>query len=469
LGLFAKLSKVKRKYKLETISLPCFKAYDIRGKVPDELNPELAEKIGRSFAAVYNLKKVVVGCDIRLSSEGLVQALISGLRGMGADVLDLGLCGTEEIYHAAFSMEAEGVDGGVIVTASHNPADYNGMKLVVKGARPVTGESGLKEMSRMILANSLPEPAAKAGGLKRIDNKGNYVRHLLGYVDAKKLKPLKIVVNSGNGCAGTIIDLLEAYLPFEFIKVYHEPDGTFPHGVPNPLLPEKRAETSRMVREHGADLGIAWDGDFDRCFFWDEKGNFIEGYYVVGLLAKEMLKKEPGGKILYDPRLTWSTEELVRQAGGIPVMTRTGHAFIKERMRLENAVYGGEMSAHHYFRDFGYCDSGMIPWLLVASLLSEEGKNLSELVTDRMAAFPVSGEINNRVDDPDAIIARIEKEYGAGEKDYTDGLSIAFPKFRFNIRKSNTEPLLRLNVESRGDVLLLAEKTDELLSHIQRV
>jgi phosphomannomutase len=224
-----------------------------------------------------------------------------------------------------------------------------------------------------------------------------------------------------------------------------------------------------MVREHGADLGIAWDGDFDRCFFWDEKGNFIEGYYVVGLLAKEMLKKEPGGKILYDPRLTWSTEELVRQAGGIPVMTRTGHAFIKERMRLENAVYGGEMSAHHYFRDFGYCDSGMIPWLLVASLLSEEGKNLSELVTDRMAAFPVSGEINNRVDDPDAIIARIEKEYGAGEKDYTDGLSIAFPKFRFNIRKSNTEPLLRLNVESRGDVLLLAEKTDELLSHIQRV
>jgi phosphomannomutase len=343
------------------------------------------------------------------------------------------------------------------------------MKLVVKGARPVTGESGLKEMSRMILANSLPEPAAKAGALKRIDNKGNYVRHLLGYVDAKKLKPLKIVVNSGNGCAGAIIDLLEAYLPFEFIKVYHEPDGTFPHGVPNPLLPEKRAETSRMVREHGADLGIAWDGDFDRCFFWDEKGNFIEGYYVVGLLAKEMLKKEPGGKILYDPRLTWSTEELVRQAGGIPVMTRTGHAFIKERMRLENAVYGGEMSAHHYFRDFGYCDSGMIPWLLVASLLSEEGKNLSELVTDRMAAFPVSGEINNRVDDPDAIIARIEKEYGAGEKDYTDGLSIAFPKFRFNIRKSNTEPLLRLNVESRGDVLLLAEKTDELLSHIQRV
>jgi phosphomannomutase len=454
---------------LNTISLPCFKAYDIRGKVPDELNPELAEKIGRSFAAVYNLKKVVVGCDIRLSSEDLVRALTLGLRSMGADVLDLGLCGTEEIYHAAFSMEAEGVDGGVIVTASHNPADYNGMKLVVKGARPITGESGLKEMSRMIIADSLPELAEVLGSLKRVDNKGNYIRHLLGYVEVKKLKPLKIVVNSGNGCAGAIIDSLEAHLPFEFIKVYHEPDGTFPHGVPNPLLPEKRAETSRMVREHGADLGIAWDGDFDRCFFWDEKGNFIEGYYVVGLLAKEMLKKEPGAKILYDPRLTWSTEELVRQAGGVPVMTRTGHAFIKERMRLENAIYGGEMSAHHYFRGFGYCDSGMIPWLLVASLLSEEGKNLSELVTDRVAAFPVSGEINNRVDDPDAIIARIEKEYAAGEKDYTDGLSIAFPEFRFNIRKSNTEPLLRLNVESRGDVRLLQEKTDELLSHIKNV
>jgi phosphomannomutase len=451
---------------LETISLPCFKAYDIRGKVPDQLNPELAVKIGRSFAAVYNLKKVVVGCDIRLSSAGLVQALTTGLLDMGVEVLDLGICGTEEIYHAAFSMEALGVDGGVIVTASHNPADYNGMKFVVKGARPVTGESGLKEMSRLIETDSLPEPAKTRGKIEHLDIKGNYIRHLLGYIDTKKLKPLKIVVNSGNGCAGAIIDLLEAHLPFQFVRVHHEPDGTFPHGVPNPLLPEKRAETARMVREHAADFGVAWDGDFDRCFFWDEQGNFIEGYYVVGLLAKEMLKKEPGGKILYDPRLTWSTEELVRQAGGIPVMTRTGHAFIKERMRLENAIYGGEMSAHHYFRDFGYCDSGMIPWLLVASLLSREGKKFSELVADRMAAFPVSGEINSRVADPDAIIARIEETYGAGEKDYTDGLSIAFPEFRFNIRKSNTEPLLRLNVESRKDVELLQAKTTELLALI---
>ena len=452
---------------LKPLSLSCFKAYDIRGKVPDELNPELAVKIGRSFAAVYGLKKVVVGCDIRLSSNALVAALTKGLQDMGVDVLDLGLCGTEEIYHAAFSMELSGVDGGVIVTASHNPADYNGMKFVIKGARPVTGESGLMEMSKLISTDTLPGPVTQPGRFQRIDNKKNYLQHLLGYIDTKMLSPLKIVVNSGNGCAGAIVDLLEPHLPFEFIRVHHEPDGTFPHGVPNPLLPDKRAETAKVVKENGADLGIAWDGDFDRCFFWDEKGNFIEGYYIVGLLALGMLQKEPGGKILYDPRLTWNTEELVVQAGGVPVMTRTGHAFIKERMRQENAIYGGEMSAHHYFRDFGYCDSGMIPWLLIASLLSREEKKLSVLVADRMAAYPVSGEINNRVADPDAIIAKIEQHYRSGEKDYTDGLSIAFDDFRFNIRKSNTEPLLRLNVETRGDAEMLKQKTEELLSFIR--
>lgn len=451
---------------MPTTSLPCFKAYDIRGKVPDELNALLARKIGRSFAAVYDLKKVVVGRDIRLSSEDLVQALIGGLRDMGAYVIDLGLCGTEEIYHAAFSMEADGVDGGVIVTASHNPADYNGMKFVVKGARPVTGESGLKEMAQLITADTIPHPQAAPGQLECVNNKQQYVQHLLHYIDTNKLKPLKIVVNSGNGCAGAIVDLLAAHLPFQFIRANHEPDGTFPHGVPNPLLPEKRAETARMVQDHGADLGIAWDGDFDRCFFWDEQGNFIEGYYIVGLLAGEMLKKEPGGKILYDPRLTWNTKELVRQAGGVPIMTRTGHAFIKERMRQENAVYGGEMSAHHYFKDFGYCDSGMIPWLLVSALLCRDGRKLSELVANRIAAYPVSGEINRRVADPKAVIALIEKTYSDGEKEYTDGLSVAYPAFRFNVRQSNTEPLLRLNVESRGDVQLLQEKTAQLLGYI---
>jgi len=445
----------------------CFKAYDIRGKVPDELNADLAIKIGRAFAAVYGLKKVVVGRDIRLSSEELVQALCTGLQDMGAEVLDLGVCGTEEIYHAAFSMEDDGVDGGVIVTASHNPADYNGMKFVIKGARPVTGESGLKKMAEMIVSGALPEGKKQPAIKRNIDNKQRYIDHLLSYIDPVKLKPLKIVVNSGNGCAGAVVDLLESCLPFTFIKMHHEPDGNFPHGVPNPLLPEKREETARMVRKHGADIGIGWDGDFDRCFFWDENGSFVEGYYIVGLLAVEILKENPGANILYDPRLTWNTEELVKEAGGVPIMTRTGHAFIKERMRREDAVYGGEMSAHHYFRDFGYCDSGMIPWLLISSLLSKSGATLSELVADRVARFPVSGEINNSVDNPDEVIAAIERKYGRGSKDYTDGVSIAFPEFRFNIRKSNTEPLLRLNVESRGDEKLLQEKTAELLAIIK--
>jgi len=322
-------------------------------------------------------------------------------------------------------------------------------------------------MAEMIVQDSLPGESKSSGNREKRNIKHTYIEHLLTYIDTKRVKPLKIVVNSGNGCAGAVVDLLEPYLPFTFIKVHHEPDGNFPHGVPNPLLPEKREETAKIVRRHGADMGIGWDGDFDRCFFWDENGEFIEGYYIVGLLAVEMLKKEPGAKILYDPRLTWNTEEQVRDAGGVPIMTRTGHAFIKERMRKEDAIYGGEMSAHHYFRDFGYCDSGMIPWLLISSLLSKTGMKLSELVADRVAAFPVSGEINNRVGDPDAVIAEIEKAYGEGFKDYTDGVSIAFPEFRFNIRKSNTEPLLRLNVESRGDVELMRKRTEEILKLIK--
>ncbi len=446
---------------------PCFKAYDIRGRVPDQLNPQLARDIGRAFAAVLSPRKIAVGHDIRLSSAPLTEALIGGLVDSGVDVLELGLCGTEEIYHAAFSLEKEGVDGGIVVTASHNPADYNGMKLVTVGARPVTGDSGLKTMAAMIVEGRLPELPAAKGARSQVAGKDAYIRHLLGYVDTATLKPLKLVVNSGNGCAGAIVDLLEPHLPFTFIKIHHQPDGSFPHGVPNPLLPEKREETARLVREHGADLGIAWDGDFDRCFFWDAQGNFIEGYYIVVLLALELLAQEPGGKILHDPRLVWNTQELVRGAGGVPVMTRTGHAFIKERMRLEDAIYGGEMSAHHYFRDFGYCDSGMVPWLLICSLLSRKNSTLAALVKDRMAAYPVSGEINSVVDDPDAAIARVKARFAGGEEDHTDGLSMTFPGFRFNIRQSNTEPLLRLNVESRHDAALLAEKTTELLELIR--
>ena len=445
----------------------CFKAYDIRGKVPGQLNNNLALDIGRAFAAVYRPTRVVLGHDIRLSSPELSQCVARGLNEMGVDVLHLGLCGTEEIYHAAFSMVEEGIDGGVMITASHNPADYNGMKFVTRNARPVTGDNGLTRMGQLIASNKIPGPEKQGGTQQELSDKSSYINHLLGYVDVKDLAPLKLVVNSGNGCAGAVVDLLEEHLPVSFVRLHHRPDGTFPHGVPNPLLPEKRQETAALVRESGADLGIAWDGDFDRCFFWDEQGTFIDGYYVVGLLALEMLRHESGGKILHDPRLIWNTRELVSAAGGVPLVTKTGHALIKERMWQENSIYGGEMSAHHYFRDFGYCDSGMIPWLLVCSIISRTGKSLSQLINERMRAYPISGEINSVVEDPDAAIGRVEKQFSGGHHDYIDGLSVAFDDFRFNIRKSNTEALLRLNVESRGDTLLLKEKTEELLKLIR--
>ncbi len=448
------------------VQIPCFKAYDIRGKVPEELNAELAQKIGRAFAAVCGVKKIVIGRDIRHSGEELTAALTEGLCEMGVQVLDFGLCGTEEIYHGAFSLVEEGIDGGIIVTASHNPKGYNGMKFVTSNARPLSSDA-LQAIKTMVLNNSFPKQAGHAGRRQSFNNKQAYINHLLGYIKTE-LKPLKIVANSGNGCAGPVLDALSASLPFKFIRLNHEPDGSFPKGVPNPLLPQKREETSFAVREHGADFGIAWDGDFDRCFFWDEKGTFIEGYYLVGLFASEMLQKEPGAAILYDPRLIWNSEELIAAYGGRPVLSRTGHAFIKEKMRAEDAIYGGEMSAHHYFRDFGYCDSGMIPWLLLASLLCRTGKKLSELVAERMAAFPVSGEINSTVKDPDKVIAEIAERYKKGEQSYIDGLSVTFPDYRFNIRKSNTEPLLRLNVETRGDKVLLSEKTNELLAIVSK-
>ncbi len=445
--------------------LPCFKAYDIRGRVPDELNEPLAFNIGQAYSAQFAPKKVAIGHDSRRSSPALAGALAEGFLAAGVDVVDLGLAGTEEIYFAAFHLE---VDGGVIVTASHNPADYNGMKLVRQGARPISGDTGLRDIEQLA-AKGDRLTADTPGVLTRLDNKPAYIDHLLGYVDQKGLKPLKIVANAGNGGAGPVIDRLAALLPFDFIRLQWEPDGSFPNGVPNPLLSENREVTANAVREHKADFGLAWDGDFDRCFFFDEQGGFIEGYYLVGLLAQAMLVKHPGAKIIHDPRLVWNTREMVRGARGIPVLSKTGHAFIKERMRLEDAVYGGEMSAHHYFRDFAYCDSGMIPWLLVAEILSRSGQPLSHLVRDRQAAFPVSGEINNRVSDPKAAIARVEDFYAetAGEKDYTDGLSFSAADFRFNIRSSNTEPVLRLNVETKADPALLAAKTEELLSLIR--
>jgi phosphomannomutase len=445
--------------------LTCFKAYDVRGRIPDELNPEIARRIGHAYAAVVKPRTVVVGHDIRLSSREICDALIEGLRASGVDVRDIGQCGTEEIYFATFDM---GVDGGIAVTASHNPKDYNGMKFVREGSRPISSDTGLLDIKRLAEENRFT-PASTRGSLQPAESRVRYVQHLLGYVDLPALKPLRIVVNAGNGGAGAVIDALEPRLPFEFVKVHHQADGNFPNGVPNPLLEENRAPTREAILASGAALGVAWDGDFDRCFLFDERGAFVEGYYIVGLLAEAFLLRHANERIVHDPRLTWNTIDMVRALGGTPVQTKTGHAFIKERMRAENAVYGGEMSAHHYFRDFAYCDSGMIPWLLVAGLMSASGKPLSALIEEREAKFPCSGEINSRVADPRALLAEIERRYttGALGVDRTDGLSIEFADWRFNVRMSNTEPVVRLNVESRADRALMAARRDELLAVVR--
>jgi phosphomannomutase len=443
--------------------LACFKAYDVRGRVPDELNEELAYRIGRAYATFLSPKKVAVGQDIRATSPDMADALISGLNDSGVDVLDLGLCGTEQVY---FYTSYLGVDGGIMITASHNPPDYNGMKFVREQSRPLSGDTGLHDIAALA-ENQKFSPLGSIKGQRTPTNSLEaYARHLLGYIDLTALKPLKIVVNSGNGGAGPILDRLEKDLPFQLIKIYHQPDPNFPNGVPNPLLPENRQATIDAVQTHGAALGLAWDGDFDRCFFFDEQGNFLEGYYLVGFLAQALLRRYPGEKIIHDPRLTWNTIEMVQEAGGQPIMNKTGHAFIKERMRLENALYGGEMSAHHYFRDFAYCDSGMIPWLLVVEIMCRTGRPLSALLAERMKRYPVSGEINRKLKDPDSALRCIETAYQpqALSLDRTDGLSLEFPDWRFNLRNSNTEPVLRLNVETRHNPELLQEKTAELLA-----
>ncbi|WP_313302192.1 phosphomannomutase [Stenotrophomonas sp.] len=443
--------------------LPAFKAYDIRGRVPEELNEDLARRIGVALAAQLAPGPVVLGHDVRLTSPALQDALAAGLRGTGREVIDIGLCGTEEVY---FQTDHLGAAGGVMVTASHNPMDYNGMKLVKENARPISSDTGLFAISDAVAADTSEAQPPRAGQTAQHD-KSAYIQHLLSYVDASKLTPLKLVVNAGNGGAGAIVDLLAPHLPFEFIRICHEPDGSFPNGIPNPLLPENRAATADAVREHGADFGIAWDGDFDRCFFFDHTGRFIEGYYLVGLLAKAILARNPGGKVVHDPRLVWNTVEMVEQAGGVPVLCKSGHAFIKEKMRAEDAVYGGEMSAHHYFREFAYADSGMIPWLLIAQLISESGRSLADWVEDRMAAYPCSGEINFKVADAKAAVARVMAHFAAQAPvlDHTDGISADFGDWRFNLRSSNTEPLLRLNVEARGDAGLMQARTDEI-SHL---
>ncbi|SPL70331.1 phosphohexomutase domain-containing protein [Acinetobacter stercoris] len=434
--------------------LTCFKAYDIRGKLGTELNEEIAYNIGRAYGQIYQPKTVVVGSDVRLTSEDLKQATIRGLNDAGVDVLDLGLTGTEEVYFAAFHLD---VQGGIEVTASHNPMDYNGMKLVRENSRPISADTGLKEIQFLAETQDF-EKVEKKGSTQKYNILPEFIDHLLTYIDPQKIRPLKLVMNAGNGAAGHVVDAIEAKfktlnIPVEFIKIHNDPDGTFPNGIPNPILVENRDSTRNAVLEHKADMGIAWDGDFDRCFLFDEKGQFIEGYYIVGLLAQAFLLKQKGEKIVHDPRLLWNTLDVLQEYDGIAVQSKSGHAFIKDVMRENNAVYGGEMSAHHYFRDFAYCDSGMIPWLLAVSVLSETGKSLSSLVENMIDKFPCSGEINFKVANSADTIQKIFDFYAdqKPEIDKTDGVSLDFGTWRLNVRASNTEPLLRLNIESRKD------------------
>lgn len=458
--------------------ITCFKAYDIRGQLGSQLNEDVAYRIARAFAQWLKPKRVVLGGDVRETSAQLKMALANGLRDEGVDVLDLGMVGTEEVYFATFHL---GVDGGIEVTASHNPIDYNGFKLVREGSRPISADTGLADiralaegMSFELVEGVDPSvPAERRGSYELINLRADYVEHLMTYIEPSAFTPLKLVVNAGNGAAGPAVDALEAAfaqagMPVEMIKICHEPDSSFPNGIPNPMLIENRELTAKAVIEHGADMGIAWDGDFDRCFLFDEQGRFIEGYYIVGLLAEAFLQKEAGARVVHDPRLVWNTVELVEQGGGVAVQTKAGHAFIKERMRKEDAAYGGEMSAHHYFRDFAYCDSGMIPWLLVAELLCRKGKPLSELVSERIAAYPSSGEINLTVSDAPAVLKKIEDQFtkSALNIEHVDGLSVCFTDWRFNLRASNTEPVIRLNVESRADDALMRAKTEELIAAI---
>ncbi|SDD71615.1 phosphomannomutase [Paracoccus isoporae] len=453
-------------------ALRCFKAYDIRGRLGEDLDAGIAYRIGRGFARALGARRVVLGRDNRPSSAELADALAAALIAEGAEVLDLGLCGTEEIYFATSHFDA---DGGIEVTASHNPITYNGMKMVGRGSAPLGAETGLAGIRELAEADDFGPPAQSAGLRRDVaaEARQAYVAKIVSFVDPAALRPLKIVVNCGNGAAGPTFDAIAEVLrgtgaPLEFIRLNHAPDGSFPNGIPNPLLPENQPVTADAVRSAGADLGIAFDGDFDRCFFFDETGGFVDGEYMVGLLAAAFLTREPGARIVHDPRVIWNTRDIVEAQGGTAIQSRTGHAFLKAALRDHAAVYGGEMSAHHYFRDFVHCDSGMIPWLLVAELMGRSGRSLSELVAERRTAFPSSGEINFVVIDPDAARARVEAEFAAEAqgRDETDGLSLDMGKWRFNLRASNTEPLLRLNVETRGDRKLLARKVGRLRSLI---
>ena len=446
------------------LKLP-FKAYDVRGRVPDEFDTGLARRIGSALVEFTGAKEVVLGRDARISSPEIADAVAEGVTRAGAGVADLGLCGTEQVYFATGRL---GCGAGVMVTASHNPANYNGLKIVREEARPISADTGLADIARLA-ESALPRRAR--GRRRPVNVHDSWRRRVMSFIDRHSLKPLKLVINSGNGAAGPSVELLAEILPFDIMHLQPEPDGRFPYGVPNPLLDRTRAVTSQAVLEYGADFGVAFDGDFDRCCFFDERGEFVDPYYTVGMFASALLSAQPAGdrRVVHDPKLVWDTEEQVLAAGGQPIRNRAGHAFVKQRMREEDAIYGGESSAHHYFREFLYCDSGMIPWILMAGILSTQGESLAEHTAERRACYPTSGEINLPVTaNVNELLDSLAKKYAAhgGAVDHIDGLSVEFPDWRFNLRPSNTEPLLRLNLETRASPELLAQKTTELKTTI---
>lgn len=442
--------------------LACFKAYDVRGKVPSELNPELAYAIGRAFADETGAQSVCVGYDIRLSGPELAASLTRGLTEAGVNVTDIGMVGTEMVY---FATAQYGFGGGIMITASHNPPEYNGMKMVREGSRPISSDSGLHQIEKRAFDQKWERRGE--GSLVRKNVYADFVRHLLQFTETDKLRSLRVLANPGNGAAGVALDAIATFLPVQIERMNWEPDGRFPHGVPNPILEESRASTEARLREGNFDFGVAWDGDYDRCFFFDEKGNFIEGYYIVGLLAHALLSVNPNQTIIYDPRLYWNTLDIVGKLGGRAVVCKSGHAFIKEKMRAEDAIYGGEMSAHHYFRGHWYCDSGMIPFLLVLNLVSASGRTLGEMVGEMIASYPCSGEVNSTVSNVAQVLNSVESKYADGQIDRLDGLSVEYPTWRFNLRGSNTEPVIRLNVEARGDEALMRQKTQEILALVR--
>ncbi len=443
-----------------------FKAYDIRGRIGEALTEEIVERIGQAFASVANPGRVVIGFDARATSPVFADALTRGLRRMGVDVQALGQCGTEEVY---FATDHLGAGGGLMVTASHNPIEYNGIKMVLGCAKPITRETGLDQIEKLVLSGQVFSPSPTKGATEAVDIRAAYLDRVLSFVDAPKMTGLRVLANSGNGAAGPVAKALGATLMaqgagIELIHRFADPDPAFPNGIPNPLLPENHAATAQAVVDASADFGVAWDGDFDRCFFFDHTGAFVDGAYVVGLLAKAFLRRNPGEKIVYDPRVVFNTRDIVSAQGGIAVSARTGHAFMKQAMRSAGAIYGGEMSAHHYFRDFMYCDSGMIPFVLVAELVASSGRSLADLVHEMVEGFPVSGEINFQVEDADEAIAKVIADYAdqAIDRDDSDGVALEFPTWRFNLRKSNTEPLVRLNIEAKGNADLVARQRDRI-------